>query len=253
MSKNKYDIAPPDVELPWKMTGDLPSHFDVNVMPSPQKGFMMAVCGGRNTGKSVVTYNLLKHYAGCYDGIHIFSPTWQQDPTIAPDATGIPEENYHETIDVEFIEDLMKKQEAEKKKFDKGNLRQKFLSRHLLVFDDCISCEGFNTQSLSGILNKLAFKGRHFRCSVLITTQAYKALPKKFRVNIPNWIFMKTYNEGERKAISEEQSNTMSEKEFNSLFDKAIEDEYSFFYVFLDAPDKKTCFRKNLTNILKIN
>jgi len=253
MSKTKYDVSPPNVELPWKMTGPLPDDFDINVLASPAKGFMMAVCGGRNTGKSVVSFNLLKHYAGCYDGIHVFSPTWQQDPTIGPDATGIPESNYHETIDVEFIEDLMKKQEAEKKKFDKGVMRQKFLSRHLLVFDDCISCEGFNTQSLSGILNKLAFKGRHFRLSVLITTQAYKALPKKFRVNIPNWIFMKTYNEGERKAIAEEQSNTMSEKEFNSLFDKAIEDEYSFFYVFLDAPDKKTCFRKNLTNILKIN
>jgi hypothetical protein len=253
MSKNKYDIAPPDVELPWRQSGPLPDNFDVNVMPSPQKGFMLAVCGGRNTGKSVVSYNLLKHYAGCYDGIHIFSPTWQQDPTIGPEATGIPEENYHETIDEEFILDLMKKQDAEKKKFDKGIMKQKFLSRHLLVFDDCISCEGFNTQSLSGILNKISFCGRHKRLSCLITTQAYKALPKKFRVNIPNWIFMKTYNEGERKAIAEEQSNTMSEKQFNSLFDKAIEDEYSFFYVFLDAEDKSTCFRKNLTNILKIN
>lgn len=252
MSKTKYDVSPPNVELPWKMSGPLPDDFDENVMPSPQKGFMMTVCGPRNTGKSVITYNLLKHYAGCFDGIHIFSPTWQQDPTIGPDATGIPESNYHETIDTEFIEDLMKKQEAEKKKFDKGVMRQKFLSRHLLVFDDCITCEGFNTQSLSGILNKLAFRGRHARCSVLITTQAYKALPKKFRVNIPNYIFCRC-NEGERKAIAEEQSHTMSEKQFNSLFDKAIEDEYSFFYVFMDAPDKKTCFRKNLTNILKIN
>ena len=252
MSKNKYDIEPPDVELPWKMTGPLPDDFDVNVMPSPQKGFMMAVSGPRNTGKSVITFNLLKHYAGCYDGINIFSPTWQQDPTIGPEATGIPETNYHETIDEEFILDLIKKQEVEKKKFDKGIMKQKFLSRHLLVFDDCISCEGFNTQSLSGILNKLSFKCRHWRISVLITTQAYKALPRKFRVNIPNWIFCRC-NEGERKAIAEEQSHTLSEKQFNSLFDKAVEDEYSFFYVFMDAPDKSTCFRKNLTNILKIN
>ena len=253
MSKNKYDVLPPDVQLPWKQSGPLPDDFDEGVLPSPQKGFMMAVCGGRNTGKSVVSYNLLKNFSGCYDGIHIFSPTWQQDPTIGPEATGIPESNYHDTIEEEFILDLMKKQDAEKKKFDKGIMKQKFLSRHLLVFDDCISCEGFNTQSLSGILNKISFCGRHKRLSCLITTQAYKALPKKFRVNIPNWIFMKTYNEGERKAIAEEQSNTMSEKQFNSLFDKAIEDQYSFFYIFLDAPDKKTCFRKNLTNILKIN
>ena len=250
---NKYEIKPPDVELAWKLTGDLPTGFDTNVLPSPQKGFMMALCGGRNTGKSVVTYNLLKHFAGYFDGIYVFSPTWRQDPTVAPQATGIEEESYFENIDEDFIQGLMKQQEQEKKKYDKGNLRQKFLSRYLLVFDDCISCEGFNTQKLSGILNQLAFKGRHFRISTIITTQAYKALPKKFRVNIPNWIFMKTYNEGERKAIGEEQSNTMSEKQFNGLFDKAIEDEYSFFYVFLDAPDKKTCFRKNLTNILKIN
>ena len=249
---SKYDIKPPDVKLPWKLTGELPEGFDTEMLPSPQKGFMMAISGGRNTGKSVVTYNLIKHYAGCYDSINIFSPTWEQDPTIGPDATGIDEGCYHDTIDIEFIEDLIKTQALEKKKFDKGTLRQKFLSRHLLVFDDCISCEGFNTQKLGGILNQLAFKGRHFRLSTIITTQAYKALPKKFRVNIPNWIFMRTYNEGEREAIADEQSNTMSKKEFNKLFDYAIIDEYDFFYVFLDAPDKKTCFRKNLTNILKI-
>ena len=248
---SKYDIKPPDVKLPWKNTGPLPESFDEDTLPSPQKGFMCAISGGRNTGKSVVTYNLIKHYAGCYDSITIFSPTWEQDPTIGPVATGIDPDCYHETIDIAFIEDLIKSQTLEKKKFDKGTLRQKYLSRHLLIFDDCISCEGFNTQKLGGILNQLAFKGRHFRLSTIITTQAYKALPKKFRVNIPNWIFMKTQG-AEREEIADEQSNTMSKKEFNKLFDYAIQGEYNFFYVFLDAPDKKTCFRKNLTNILKI-
>ena len=249
---SKYDIKPPDVKLPWKDTGPLPESFDANTLPSPQKGFMMAISGGRNTGKSVITYNLIKYYEGCFDSITIFSPSWRQDPTIGPTATSLDEDSYHEKIDVEFIEDLMNQQVLEKKKYDKGTLRQKYLSRHLLVFDDCITCEGFNTQQLGGILNQLAFRGRHFRLSVIITTQAYKALPKKFRVNIPNWIFMRTYNEGEREAIADEQSNTMSKKEFNKLFDYAILDEYAFFYVFLDAPNKLTCFRKNLTNILKL-
>jgi len=249
---SKYDIKPPDVKLPWKDTGELPESFDVNVLPSPQKGFAMGVIGGRNTGKSVIIFNLIKHYAGCFDSISVFSPTWQQDPTVSPLATGIDESCYHETIDVEFIEDLIKSQELEKKKFDKGTLRQKYLSRHLLVFDDCIADQNFAIQNNQGILNRLSTKGRHWRLSFLVASQSYKSLPKKMRVNIPNYIITKSYNENERRQITEELSNTLSEKRFNELFEYAIEGEYNFFYVFLDAPDKKTCFRKNLTNILKI-
>ena len=253
MNKSKFDINPPDIELPWKLTGDLPDGFDVNVLPSPQKGFAMGVIGGRNTGKSVIIFNLIKHYAGCYDSINIFSPTHLQDPTISSLATGIDPDCYHETIDVDFIENLIKQQEAEKKKFDKGNLRQKFLSRHLLIFDDCIADQNFAVQNNQGILNRLGTKGRHFRLSFIVASQSYKSLPKKLRVNIPNFIITKSYNEAERKAITEELSNTLSERKFNELFEYAIEGEYNFFYIFMDAPDKKTCFRKNLTNILKIN
>ena len=100
---SKFEIKPPNVELTWKLTGSLPDGFDTNVLPSPQKGFMMAICGGRNTGKSVVTYNLLQHFAGCFDGIYVFSPTWRQDPTVAPQATGIDEESYFESIDEDVI------------------------------------------------------------------------------------------------------------------------------------------------------
>ena len=61
---------------------------------------------------------------------------------------------------------------------------------------------------------------------------------------------MRTYNEGERKSIADEQSNILSEKVFNEMFDTAIQDPYSFFYIFLDCPDKNKCFRKNLDTIL---
>ena len=250
---NKYNIKPPSVILPWKQSGPLPHNFDCNILPSPQKGFMLAVIGGRNTGKSVILYNLIKNYEGCYDSINIFSPTWEQDPTIGPESTGLDESSYFETIDEKFILELIEKQKIEKQKYDKKQNTTEFLSRHLLVFDDCITSEGFNSSSLSSILNILAFKGRHFRISVIITSQAYRALSRKLRINIPNFIITKTYNQTERKAICEELSNTMSERKFNELFEYAIEGEYNFFYIFMDAPDKKTCFRQNLTNILKYN
>ena len=175
-----------------------------------------------------------------------------QDPTIGPKATGIDPDSYHETIDVEFIENLIKSQELEKKKFDKGLLRQQYLSRHLLVFDDCIADSNFAIQNNQGILNRLSTKGRHYRVSFIVASQSYKSLPKKMRVNVPNFIVTKSYNENERKQITEELCNTMSEKQFNQLFEYAIEGEYNFFYVFMDSPNKSSCFRKNLTNILKL-
>jgi len=251
LMNSKYKITPPDVHLPWKLTGENPPGFDENVLPSPQKGFTFGVVGGRNTGKSVLVFNLLKHYQGAFDGIFVMMPTWKQDPTISPMATGIDEEAYFEKIDVGFIEELIEKQMEEKRKFDKGNLRQKYLSRYLIVFDDCIGDPNFGIQN-GGILNKLATKGRHYRISFIAVSQAYKAFPKRFRINICNWIFTKSYNESERRAITEEQSNTMSEKKFNELFEYAIEGEYNFFYVFMDCPDKKACFRKNLETVLKV-
>jgi len=247
---SKYKVLPPPVQQSWKASGDNPAGFDENILPSPQRGFMLALSGGRNTGKSVVCYNLIKQYAGAFDGIFVMSPTWKQDSTIAPEATGLEEENYFETLDTKFITELMEKQREEKKKHDKGQLRQKFLSRYLLVLDDCISEEMFSKNQNSSVLNALAFKGRHFRISTIITTQSYKSLPRKFRINVPNWVLMRTYNAGERKSICEELCNTMSEKDFDSMYNHAIEEDYSFFYVFMDAPNKKECFRKNFETIL---
>ncbi len=246
----KFDIKPPDVELPWKATGPLPDNFDSNILPSPQKSFLCGVVGGRNTGKSVILFNMIKHYKGCFDSISVMCPTHKQDPTLSEMATGIDSGSYFETIDVGFIENLIKQQEKEKEKFDKGELRHKYLTRHLIVFDDCLGDPNFGIQG--GIMAKLAVKCRHWRISVILASQAYKKIPKTVRINIPNWIITKTYNESERRSITEELSNTMTEKKFNELFEYAIDGEYNFFYIFMDAPDKKTCFRKNLTNVLKI-
>lgn len=247
---DKYKIKPPEITLTWELSGPNPPNFDPMILPSPQKGFMMGICGGRNTGKSVVLHNLLKHYAGAFDNVYIMSPTHKQDPTIGPEATGLEETSYFECIDEDFILDLIRKQEAEKKKYDNNTLRQKYLSRYLIVMDDCISDKNFSNQSNQGILNKLGYKSRHWRISVILTSQHYRSLPKRLRCNIPNFIFMRTYNEGERKSIADEQSNILSEKVFNEMFDTAIQDPYSFFYIFLDSPDKNKCFRKNLDTIL---
>lgn len=247
-----YNLDAPKVKHNRELTGGIPKGFNPEMLPDPREGFMLGLVARRGSGKSFLIYNLLKKfYKGCFDQIYIFNPSYGNDMTLSPESLDLPEECFFDKIDPDFIQSVINKQVKQKKDYDNGDLRKKHLDRVLFVFDDCISDPNFCSNKNTNILNTLAFKGRHFRTSTIVAVQIYNGLSKRFRVNVPNFIFFKTENQKERKAIIEEQGSGANEKKFEELFDYATADEYDFFFVYGTCPNKQMKYRRNIDNILE--
>jgi len=248
-----YTFESPKVSHNRDLTGKIPKNFDPNMLPDPREGFMLGLVARRGSGKSFCIYNLLtKFYKGCFDRVYIYNPSYGNDLTLSPQSLGLPEESFFDFVDVDFIEQVLEEQIQQKKEYDDGKLKKKNLDRVLFVFDDCISDPNFVSNRNSNIMNKLAFKGRHLRCNCIIASQSYNAgMSRRLRVNVPNWIFFKTDNLKERKAIIEEQGGICDEKKFEQMFDYATAGDYDFFFVYGNCPNKKMKFRRNLDNILE--
>jgi len=247
-----YNLDAPKVKHNRELTGPIPKGFNVNMLPDPREGFMLGIVARRGQGKSFLIYNLLKKfYKGCFDQIYIFNPSYGNDLTLSPESLDLPEECFIDHIDPAFIQSIIDKQIQQKKEYDNGKLKQKYLDRVLFVFDDCISDANFCSNKNTNILNNISYKARHLRCNCIITSQFYNGLSRRFRVNVPNWIFFKTDNMKERKSIIEEQGGICNEKVFEDMFEHATSQDFDFFFIYGTCPDKNMKFRRNIDNVIE--
>jgi len=253
MKKSKYSFDAPDVPHNRDLTGSLPKHFDPVMLPDPRDGFILGLVARRGSGKSYCIYNLLsKFYKSCFDKVYIFNPSYGNDLTLSPDSLGLPEECFFDRVDVDFIESVLEEQIEQKRQYDNNKLKKKYLDRVLLVFDDCISDPNFVSNRNANIMNKLAFKGRHLRTSCILASQSYNAgMSKRLRTNVPNWIFFRTDNTKEKKAIIEEQGGICNEKRFEEMFEYATKEPYDFLMIYGNCSDKDKRFRRNIDNVIQ--
>ena len=246
-----YNLEAPKVKHNRELTGPLPKGFDPNMLPDPREGCMLGLVARRGQGKSFLLYNLLKKfYKGCFDEIYIFTPSLGNDMTLSPESLNLSDEYFFDHIDPEFIQGIIDKQIAQKKDYENGKLKKKYLDRVLMIFDDCISDPNFSSNRNTNILNSIGFKGRHFRITCWLTSQYYNALSRRLRTNIPNWVFFQTDNAKEKKSIIEEQGGICDEKKFEEMFNHATQEDHDFFFIYGNCPKKDSRFRRNLDNII---
>ena len=248
-----YNFEAPKVAHNRDLTGSLPRNFDPVMLPDPREGFILGLVAPRGSGKSYTIYNLLtKFYKNCFDRVYIFNPSYGNDMTLSPESLGLPEESFFDRVDVDFIEKVIEEQIEQKKEYDNQKLKKKHLDRVLFVFDDCISDPNFVSNRNANIMNKLAFKGRHLRCSCILASQSYNAgMSKRLRTNIGNWLFFKTDNTKEKRSIIDEQGGICNEKKFEEMFNYATKEPYDFFFIYGNCPDRSKKFRRNIDNIIE--
>ena len=191
-------------------------------LPNPSgKGFR-AICIARSgSGKSNLIKNILTRpefgYLDYYgpDGIFIISETLGLDKVW--DSLDLPQHHKMSKFDPEVLEEAM--EYASKRK--RGAL---------FVLDDCIcNRQAFNAHSPQGtIIDKLYMMGRHHKCSVITTSQRYFSVPPKIRVNSSCVIAFKLANETEKKQFCQDHAFI---KDFESKFDYATKERYSFVYI----------------------
>lgn len=237
----------------------------------PKIPFTSMVVGGKASGKSTLILNMLlsdKLFRNKFEEIYIFSPTAtldekmnvlrrenilkknlpllraikrltkQNNNIITPNyeiigsdeiQTTLDDHNFVDELDLDFIEDIIDKQKATIAQFGK-----KIANNVLLVIDDLAS----ETKTfMSSRFKKLVFLSRHYKLSMIITTQSYFQVPKAIRLNNSNLILYDTANDKELKNIYDENS-TLTFNDFMRIYRQAVDEPFGFLTVNYQVPLK---------------
>lgn len=99
--------------------------------------------------------------------------------------------------------------------------------RLLIVLDDQAGL--FKMSNSNNPMINFVIKHRHFSCSLMIVTQAFKAIPATIRTNCNALILFDIANKEELKKIYEEMGD-VDESLWYSMFKHATQEQYSFLY-----------------------
>jgi hypothetical protein len=223
-----------------------------SLLPRPE--FSMLVSASKGCGKSSLLINMLINpdlLAGKFNQIHIISPTnrldekWnilRQSKVLTPNFKLLKEyqntnrvsivdygtnqnpeynleltnNNFTEEVSIELIKGIIAEQKMVIEKFGKS-----YADRVLMLFDDTASNKKFwNSQAVQ----QLMFNSRHYKVSLIITTQAFHSIPKSLRLNMSMLIVYYTANATELKSIYEENSSNLNFNQFKRMFDYVCND-----------------------------
>ena len=212
-----------------KSTDDNYKKFQLNpILPGCAKGtfkpFLLTINAGVRSGKTVLINNLLYNpnfgYKQMFDQIYCISPTILNDDSgrfIAKDDDIIKITENLDNLDeiVETIANIQKEEGDEK-----GNI--------LIILDDCL---GFIPKQ-GGFFNSFLSRYRHYKITLWITCQQFKAVSVIQRVNSGYYILFKSFNKKEQLAIEEELSGSIPN--FWKLYNEATDQKYQFMYCDLE-------------------
>lgn len=142
---------------------------------------------------------------------------------------------------------LQEQQETIHKVKAKIGEKAKFVAdRMLVVLDDQAGqFPGGNTPMTNYVI-----RHRHYSSSVIVVTQAYKAIPKTIRTNMNSLILFEIGNQSELMAIYEEFNDQLSQESWFRLYRHATRDPYCFLYYNSHFPKGERMY-KNFTHRLR--
>jgi hypothetical protein len=192
--------------------------------PLPKLPFRALLVACSHSGKTLTIGNMLARKEFGYkrilkENIFLFSPTYELgDPSMH--GVELDEEHVFKDFDETAIQEIMQDQKDIIKRYGKTKA-----PHILLVFDDLIAHMPLSKQSL---LVKLFFSARHWKISLILTTQSYKHTPKAVRLNSSHMMIFKCNNK-EKTQIGEEQ--VVDIPVFDAVYEIATKEPYSFLYV----------------------
>ena len=114
--------------------------------------------------------------------------------------------------------------------------KQEKLEPMLIVIDDCL---GLIKSVGHSYFSNLCSKYRHWKLSLIITSQNFRSVPITCRYNASGYVLFATKNQKEYTKIEEELSGNFPN--FAEMFSTATDEKYSF--LFLDM-EKIKAYRK---------
>ena len=191
------------------------------VLPDIAKNCCVLIVGKVRSSKSTIISNLMLHpkmYKDLFESVVIISPTASQDAT-----SRFLVQKYHDNIHHEYSDDIIDSLIARQSQFpiDKRPLT-------MVIVDDSLGMIPRN-----GKLWYLCSRYRHYNICLIITSQAFKAVPPILRVNASDVLVCWNLADVEVEKIAEEYGSLVgTEKQFVQLYKKEIQkDPYTFLYL----------------------
>jgi flagellar biosynthesis regulator FlaF len=143
----------------------------------------------------------------------------------------ITDENFIKKVDIKLIKDLIEEQDYIIKTYGKENA-----NNVLIIYDDCISSKTFfNSPEVQNCM----FLSRHYKISLIITSQNYKSLNLPLRNNMSMIALWITYNNEQLKSIYQENSSSSNFKTFLNIYKTVCESKaFHFLIVNYQSPPK---------------
>jgi len=188
------------------------------------KPFLMVISAPVRSGKTNLLVNILYNknfYYKHFDEIMFISPTIENDETgkviMKDDKIVKLTENLKEIdLILEAIVELQKAKDGD----ERGHT--------LIILDDCLGLIKNQGQSYFATL---CSKYRHFKLSIIITTQNFRAIPITCRYNATAYIIFKTNNKKELMKMEEELDGNFP---FLELYAEATAERYNLLYLSLE-------------------
>ncbi len=160
----------------------------------------------------------------------------------------IPEDyfiaEYDETTLLEIMDQQMKIVKALKKHGKSKHLA----NRMLIVFDDLVGSSLFSGKK-DNPFKMLNTNHRHYSCSILMVTQAYREIPKTVRTQFSCVIVFEIANEREVDVIFAENPMNLKRVDWDDMYQFATEGDHDFLFINYQKP-KRLRLMKNFQQVL---
>lgn len=160
----------------------------------------------------------------------------------------IPQENFYGDINILLERMNQKEKQIERIAIDHGKDKAKEVTdRSLVVLDDQVgNFKGGNTRN--PFLNFIT-RHRHYNASIILVTQAFRAIPKAIRTCFLSQIMFHIPNESELNALYEELPYDMGKNEWLEKYRAATDAKHGFLYLNANNPIGKQVY-KNFETLL---
>lgn len=220
---------------------------------------LRAIClGPSSSGKSNLLVTLLtdaRFYRNLFTRIFWCSPTATIDASLDPLRKYVetnldqdPEEVFHDSVDVDFLEEQIRKQKRVMEHLKKTKAPQKGFGMIIIVDDLADVKRGL--PRVSKFIDGLFVKGRHWGCSIVLSTQKMKLplVSPTTRVNATCMFVFRLRNQSDLwESFIYELSALVGKDKLHDAYMAAVSIPYNFLYINLLAKDVDNMFYSGFT------
>lgn len=150
---------------------------------------------------------------------------------------------FYDKFNVEIIKDVISYNSKINEEFGK-----KFGDNILIIIDDAIESKIFKSETFKNLM----FKSRHYKISMIITSQSYFLLPKNLRLNMSYVVLFETGSKKEIEQIYEEHNTGLKPRGFYKMCSDLFEIPYNFLVINYFNPKAKR-FQNQFLNFIDVS